>query len=167
MLKWILAALIGIPLVELILLIVLGNALGFWPTILVLLVMGIIGSALAKMEGGRVWREWREALAEGRTPEAGVLDGLLVLVAGILMITPGVLTDVMGLALMIRPVRRRVAAFVRTRLERAMDNGTLQVSVMGFGVTPRGPAAPGGPRRIGDDRPPRPLRDIADAELVD
>lgn len=116
-----------VPLAELYLLLLLGRLMGFWSTVVLVLVTGVLGAALAKSEGLRVLRQWQAALTEGRMPEEGVLGGLLVLVGGVLLITPGVLTDVTGLLLLFPPTRRLVAAFVMKRLERRIREGSVRV----------------------------------------
>jgi len=136
-----------VPLVELYLLLLLGRLLGFWETVLIVLVTGIVGAWLAKREGLRVFRRWREAIAEGRMPEEGVLGGLLVLVGGVLLVTPGVLTDVVGLLLLFPPTRRLVADRLRRSAERRIQDGTVRVVTFNqeMGGSPHGV-----PRRRGD-----------------
>jgi len=103
-----------IPLVEFYLLTVIGGAIGFWNTVGLVIVTGILGGWLAKLEGRRAWRTWQGALAEGKIPEEGVLGGALLLVGGVLLITPGVLTDAVGLLLLIPLTRKLIAdRFVR------------------------------------------------------
>lgn len=116
-----------VPVVELYLLIKIGKLVGAPATIAFVIIMGIAGAALARAEGLRVLRAWQEALAAGRTPEDGVVSGALILLAGVLMIAPGVLTDVAGLLLLLPFVRRPVARYVSRRLERAVAAGTIQV----------------------------------------
>lgn len=144
-----------VPLVELYLLMWLGGLMGFWPTVGLVLLTGVIGATLAKLEGLRVLGQWQSALAEGRVPEAGVLDGLLVLVGGIFLVTPGILTDVVGFSLLLPPTRKLVARFLRKRLEAGIQRGTVRVQMGGFG-----PAAPFG----GFDPRPRRGGSIIDVE---
>lgn len=101
-----------VPLVELYLLLAVGSLVGFWPTVLLVLVTGMLGASLARREGFRVLRRWQEALARGEMPEEGVLGGLLVLVGGVLLITPGVLTDAVGLLLLLPPSRRWIGRWL-------------------------------------------------------
>jgi len=135
-----------VPLVELYLLLWLGDLMGFWPTVGLVLLTGVIGATLAKLEGLRVLGQWQGALAEGRVPEAGVLDGLLVLVGGVLLVTPGVLTDVFGFTLLLPPTRKVVARFLRRRVERAIEQGSVHVHVGGFGTAPPFGGFGGAPR---------------------
>lgn len=125
-----------VPLVELYLLIWLGGLMGFWPTVGLVLLTGVIGATLAKLEGLRVLGQWQSALAEGRVPEAGVLDGLLVLVGGIFLVTPGVLTDLVGFSLLLPPTRKLVAGFLRKRVEAGIQKGSVHVHMSGFGAAP-------------------------------
>ncbi|MCB9611137.1 MAG: FxsA family protein [Sandaracinus sp.] len=120
-----------VPLVELWLLLWIGDRVGFWPTVGIVLATGLIGATLAKAEGLRVVQRWQEATSRGQLPEEGVLGGLLVLVGGVFLITPGVLTDVTGLLLLFPPTRRLVAGFVRRRFERGMQNGAVQFTQVG------------------------------------
>jgi UPF0716 protein FxsA len=116
---WVLAVLfIVVPLVEVYLLVQLGQAIGAWWTILVLIADGVLGSLLVKREGGRAWRALQDALASRRMPATELADGALILIGGTLLLTPGFLTDVVGLFCILpftRPLARRVLARVITR----------------------------------------------------
>ena len=109
---WVLAALfVAVPIAEIWLLIQLGQVVGPWWTILILLADGALGSWLVKREGGRAWRALNEALSSGRMPSQELADGALILVGGTLLVTPGFLSDVLGLFCILpltRPVARRV-----------------------------------------------------------
>lgn len=106
-----------VPVVELYLLITLGQALGAELTIGLVLVTGLLGASLAKREGARVLRNWQESVQRGELPKEGVISSLLVLVGGVLLVTPGVVTDVTGLLLLVPFSRRIVADILRKRLE--------------------------------------------------
>ena len=92
-----------VPLAELYLLIAIGGQVGVAPTIGLVALTGILGAWLAKREGRKALASYQEALTQGRMPEDGIVSGLLILVGGVLLIAPGILTDVTGLALMIPP----------------------------------------------------------------
>jgi len=115
--KWLFLLFTVVPVLEVFLLVQLGALLGPWPTIGIVVATGLIGAALARDEGARVVRDWQQAMLEGRLPRDGVLSGLLVLVGGVLLVTPGVLTDIVGFALLVPITRRPIAAFVRKRVE--------------------------------------------------
>lgn len=114
-----------VPLLEVYLLYALGSVLGFWPTVAIVLVTGFMGAFLAKREGLKVWRAWREAIARGELPEDGLVGGVLVLLGGVLLVAPGVLTDVTGLLLLIPPTRRVIANVVRARLQKRIEQGSM------------------------------------------
>lgn len=109
--------------VEVALLYVVGGAIGFWPTAALILLSGVLGAVLGKREGLKVWRTWREALAAGRVPEEGILGGVLVLIGAVLLMLPGVLSDLAGVALLIPPARRAIARVVQARLEKRVGQG--------------------------------------------
>lgn len=121
MLLKILFLLLGVQLLDLLLLIVLSRSFGFWQTLIGLFAVGLVGSALARREGGKVWRGFQASMAEGRPPEHGIIDGMLVLLGGVLLLLPGVLSDVLGLALFVPPLRRTLAALLRGRISRELE----------------------------------------------
>jgi UPF0716 protein FxsA len=113
---WLLALLFfGVPLLEIWALIQVGQVIGPWWTILLLVVASILGAWLIKREGGRAFRALTTALSEGRMPARELADGILILTGGVLMLTPGFLTDIVGI-LLILPVTRPVARRLLTRV---------------------------------------------------
>lgn len=112
-----LALFILVPLVEMLILIGLGDWLGFWPTIGLVIVTGFFGASLARAQGVRALGRIQGELAAGRVPTDEMVDGLLVLVGGIVLLTPGLLTDLAGLALMVPAVRAWVRKQVQRRLK--------------------------------------------------
>ncbi|MEZ4374041.1 MAG: FxsA family protein [Polyangiaceae bacterium] len=125
--RWFVVLVIVVPLVELFLLLQIDRVVGFWPTIGLTIVTGFLGGSLAKREGLKVWRSWRQAMSELRPPEQGVVDGVLVLLGGALLITPGVLTDMTGFFLLIPFTRRIIARRVRAAIDRRLEAGELRV----------------------------------------
>jgi UPF0716 protein FxsA len=113
---WVLALLfVVVPVIEIYLLIQVGQAIGPWWTILLLIAAGFAGSYLVKHEGGRAWRALQQALAEQRVPAKELADGALILIGGTLLLTPGFLSDIVG-AFAILPVTRPVARRLLTRV---------------------------------------------------
>jgi UPF0716 protein FxsA len=111
MLPVLVALLVVVPLVEIFVLIQVGQLLGAVPTVLLLLAMSILGSVLLKREGTRTWRAFQGALSSHRMPAKEVADGALVIFGGALLLTPGFVTDAVGLACVLpgsRSVVRRV-----------------------------------------------------------
>ncbi|MCP4500801.1 MAG: FxsA family protein [Deltaproteobacteria bacterium] len=117
-----------VPVLELWLFMEVGGFLGIGGTLALILTTGALGAFLARTEGLRVLKSWQGALAEGRLPEDGVVSSLLVLVGGALLITPGMLTDVVGFALLMPPSRRVVASWLVRFAEKRMGN----LSAAGF-----------------------------------
>lgn len=96
-----------VPFVEVMILIQVGKYLGFWPTLLLLFGLGTLGFLLVKSQGLSVIRRIREEVRAGRPPGDALLDALLIFSGGLLLITPGLLTDAAGLLLMLPTVRTR------------------------------------------------------------
>ncbi len=95
-----------LPMIELFLLINLGSRIGPMPTIGLIVLTGIIGASLARHQGLSVLSRIRSEMAAGKPPTAELLEGALVVVAGIVLITPGIVTDLFGFLLLIPSVRR-------------------------------------------------------------
>jgi UPF0716 protein FxsA len=111
-------AFIVVPLAELALIIEVGQALGLLPTIAILLADSILGGLLMRAQGRAAWHRLREAMEAGRVPHREALDGALVIFGGALLLTPGFITDVVGLLLLIPPTRavaRRIASGIIAR----------------------------------------------------
>jgi UPF0716 protein FxsA len=106
---------IAIPAIEIFVLIEVGSALGALPTMGVIIATGIAGAALARSQGLSAMRQLREALAQGRQVGRSLVEAALVLVAAVLMLTPGFLTDGVGLALLVPPLRRILAEIIVVR----------------------------------------------------
>jgi UPF0716 protein FxsA len=118
-LGWLLLlAFIVVPIVEIYVLIQVGQVIGPWWTILLLVADSVLGTWLVRREGGRAWRALTSALDSGRMPAKELADGALILIGGTLMLTPGFVTDAFGILLILpftRPVFRRLLAGVVTR----------------------------------------------------
>lgn len=107
-----------VPLLEIYMVIQIGQAIGAWWTVLLLVVDSLLGAALLKREGAAAWRALRDALAAYRMPAHELADGVLVLVGGTLLLTPGFITDVFGFFFILpftRPLARRALAAVIAR----------------------------------------------------
>jgi UPF0716 protein FxsA len=126
-----------VPVVELMLLIRMGQWLGFWPTVAFVVVTGWAGATLARLEGLRVLARFQQELAMGRIPGQAILDGAAVLMGGAFLLAPGVLTDLTGLALLFPPTRRIIQRWVRKRLEKGIMSGSIRVMTMAPGAPPR------------------------------
>lgn len=132
-----------VPLVELVLLVWIGGRIGFWPTIALVVATALAGSWLAKREGLAVLRRFQARLAAGQTPGRELTDGLIILVSGVLLLAPGVLTDVAGLLGLFPPTRALIRRALEGRIQRAVRSGRLGVFASGPG--PFGPASAADP----------------------
>lgn len=116
---WLLFVLfVVMPIAEIFVLIQVGQVIGVWWTIALLIADSIFGSWLIKREGGRAWRALTTSLNTGRMPAKELADGALILVGGTLMLSPGFVTDAFGLLLILpftRPVARRILTRLVTR----------------------------------------------------
>lgn len=113
--------LLAVPIVEIALFIEIGELIGVWPTIGIVIATAIAGATLLRSQGLATLRSARASLAENRFPIDEVFDGLYLAIAGALLLTPGFFTDAVGLLLFVPPVRaslrRRLAAYVAARAE--------------------------------------------------
>ena len=138
-------AFVVIPLVEIYVIIQIGQVIGAWWTILLLILDSIFGAWLIRREGGRAWQSLQTALNSGKMPARELADGALILIGGTLMLTPGFVTDAVGIFLILpftRPVARRaLTAVVARRL----------VVVPGPSRRPTGPAGPVVPGEVVDE----------------
>jgi len=111
---------IVLPVVELALLIRIGEAIDWGPTIALVVLTGVIGAALAKHQGLRTLARIQESLGRGVIPAREMMDGMMILIAGAVLITPGVITDAFGFLLLIpparAPVRNALAGFLKKRM---------------------------------------------------
>jgi UPF0716 protein FxsA len=96
---------IVVPIAELALLIQVGQLIGVWWTILLLIADALLGSWLLRTQSRAAWRRFNDALADGRVPHREVVDGVLVIFGGVLLLTPGFITDVFGLLFLFPPTR--------------------------------------------------------------
>jgi len=107
---------IAVPLAELAVIIQVGQLIGVWWTIGLLLADSLLGSWLLRHQGRASWRRFNEALQAGRVPTREVLDGTLVIFGGALLLTPGFITDVFGAVLLVPPTRALVRSVMVRRL---------------------------------------------------
>jgi UPF0716 protein FxsA len=152
-------AFILVPLAELAVLIAVGNWIGLVPTLILLLAVSVAGAWLAKREGLAAWRRLQLALAQGRMPTVEVTDGALILLAGALLLTPGFLSDVLGILLLLPPTRaiarRQLPRLAERRLRR---RGVRRVVVDGTARPAGSTRVTWGPAEVAD-RPPPPDRE--------
>jgi len=146
------ALFIGLPVLEIWLLISVGGALGLLPTLGVCIVTGVVGAWLAKAQGGSVLRRVQERVARGELPAKELVDGVMILVAGVMLMTPGFVTDGVGVLLLLPPVRVLVRRWGQRLLERHARASQARAQrfhfyTQGFGQPPRPPERQAEPDR--------------------
>jgi UPF0716 protein FxsA len=119
-----------LPLVELAVLIQVGRAIGLGWTLALVVATGFLGATLARRQGLRAWRALQDELAAGRVPGGALIDGLLILIGGIVLLTPGILTDAAGFALLMPPTRNALKRRLRRRFEAAIERGEARFTVI-------------------------------------
>src|SRR5690242_13846328 len=121
MLFYLFLLLVALPLAEIYILVQIGYATSPWVPIAIVVGAGVIGSALARAQGLKVVNRIREEMQAGHMPADAVLDGFMVLLAGILFVLPGVLTDIVGIALLFPPSRQLIKRGVRAWIRRHVE----------------------------------------------
>lgn len=146
---------IAVPIIELAVLIQLGRLIGLWPTLGIIAVTGVLGAVLASREGLRAWHAFQTELAEGRVPGRPILDGLSIFAGGALLLTPGLLTDLLGFTLLARPTRRWLQNRVVNRFGgRLISQGQVFIRTSSGWVRKSG-AAQGQDEELGREIEPR------------
>jgi UPF0716 protein FxsA len=137
---------IVVPIAELYVIWKVGDAIGIWLTLALLAADSLLGSLLLRAQGRSVWGRFNTALAEGKIPHREVVDGVLVVFGGAFLITPGFLTDIVGLVLLIPPTRALVRRLLVRRLGKRIVVGPTPRSRVSYDVegTAREETAPPG-----------------------
>lgn len=145
---------IAVPIMELAIFIRLGDSLGIGATLAIILVTAILGAGLTKSQGRQALQNFNQALASGKMPHREATDGLLILVAGAVLLTPGFLTDALGFALLFPPTRaifrHRLAASLKEKIRLVPSGGSP------FSQPPPTP-----------QNQPRPSSRLDDGEVID
>ena len=122
-----------VPALELYLLIEIGAVIGFLPTLGLICLTGIIGASLARQQGLSVWTQFNSRLQTGQLPGKELIDGIIILLSGALLLTPGVVTDFVGFLGLLPFSRALIRSFAQKRIEKAQANGSLQFNASFFG----------------------------------
>lgn len=130
---------IGLPMVEIYVLIQVGHEIGALWTIALLFAIAALGSALLRLEGLATLTKVQAAMARGELPAEAILEGLILLLAGVLMVTPGFVTDIAGFLCLLPPVRKALARALGARLMLRVQRGP-GMGPMGSGAAPRAPS---------------------------
>lgn len=153
---------IAVPLIEIAIFIEVGGAIGVWPTVAIVLLTALLGATLLRVQGLATWRRAEEAMRRGEPPVAEMLDGVFLIAAALLMVTPGLFTDCVGFLLLIPPIRRAIGRFAARRIAASsrftvyrsgmgMDPGGLGPGGRGPAPSRRGPVIEGEAEEIGGD----------------
>lgn len=114
---------IAIPMLELFILVKLGTLIGFWPTVGIVIITGVLGAALARLQGFLIFKQIQSELQSGQIPADKMVDGLLIFLGGVVLLTPGLLTDLAGFFMLIpwtrnifkKYIKRKFAGHIKTR----------------------------------------------------
>lgn len=102
---WLFALFVSVPIIEIALFIKVGGFIGLWPTLAIVVLTALIGTALVRIQGMATLEKLQRSLSDGSNPAGPLAHGALILVAGVLLLTPGFFTDAVGLAFLLPPVR--------------------------------------------------------------
>lgn len=125
--KYIFLFLVIVPAAEIAVLLLSGQIIGIWPTILLIILTGFLGAYLAKQQGLETIRRTQDQLRRGMMPGDVILDGVSILVGGTLLLTPGFITDTLGLLLLAPPTRKVFKALMLKLFRNWIDKGTIKV----------------------------------------
>ena len=128
-LQYLIALFIGLPIIELALLFELHGVVGFLPTVLIVFLTGIAGAALVRHQGVNTLFKIQQEMGRGNLPAPQMMDGVMILIAGALLVTPGLITDIAGFLLLVPYIRERIRLWLRKKLEQKVQNGYIQVNV--------------------------------------
>ncbi len=117
------------PILELAVLLKVHQSLGLGNTLAIVIFTGVVGAVLARAQGLMVMTAIQRDLAEGRMPAPRLMDGVMILIAGVLLITPGLITDSAGFLLLLPPVRVSIRALLRQKLEEKLRNGSTNLTI--------------------------------------
>ena len=162
-----LAIFVAIPIIEIAVFIQAGELIGLWPTIGVVVLTAILGTSLMRAQGLQTLAKAQSQMDQGEMPIGALFDGICILVAGVLLLTPGFVTDTFGFLLLVPPLRQLIGAKVIMKL---VQSGNIRTSFGGatYSSGPRGPHGPGasGARGSGGARP-RGAGPIIDGDFED
>ncbi len=121
-----------IPIVEIGVFIAIGDRIGIFYTLMMILVTAIIGSILLRIEGFRILKQIQNEMGAGKVPAKELTNGVMILIAGVLLLTPGFVTDTLGFLLFLPPVRAAIRLFLVSRIKFNTQSGAAGFNA-GFG----------------------------------
>lgn len=128
---WLFLILVAVPIIEIALFIQVGGFLGLWPTLAIVIATALAGSIFLRTQGAATMQSLQSSLSEGRNPMDPIANGALILVAGVLLLTPGFFTDALGISLLIPPIRHLIIKLAAEKIK-----SSSRVQTHGFSQTP-------------------------------
>ncbi|MGE7905156.1 FxsA family protein [Peribacillus sp. NPDC094092] len=125
--KYFLMFIIAMPVVEIIVLLLSGNLIGFWPTVFLIVATGLIGAYLAKRQGMETWKKAQEQIRYGMMPGNEIIDGICIFLGAALLLSPGLISDIMGLILVFPPTRNLLKPIVIRFIMNRMNKGKVTI----------------------------------------
>ncbi|MET1180141.1 FxsA family protein [Peribacillus simplex] len=125
--KYFLMFIIAMPVVEIIVLLLSGNLIGFWPTLFLIVATGLIGAYLAKRQGMETWKKAQEQIRYGMMPGNEIIDGICIFIGAALLLSPGLISDIMGLILVLPPTRKLLKPIVIRFIMNRMNKGKVTI----------------------------------------
>ncbi|MDG4849680.1 FxsA family protein [Peribacillus frigoritolerans] len=125
--KYFLMFIIAMPVVEIIVLLLSGNLIGFWPTLFLIVATGLIGAYLAKRQGMETWKKAQEQIRYGMMPGNEIIDGICIFIGAALLLSPGLISDIMGLILVFPPTRNLLKPIVIRFIMDRMNKGKVTI----------------------------------------
>ncbi|KAB2338810.1 membrane protein FxsA [Cytobacillus depressus] len=125
--RYIFILIIIVSVVEIGVLVLSGNIIGFWPTMGIILFTGFLGAYLAKKQGLETIRRAQAQLRSGQMPGEAILDGICILIGGIMLLIPGFITDVIGLLLLAPPTKVYFKKIILKRFRKWINNNSFTI----------------------------------------
>ncbi|MGG4265616.1 FxsA family protein [Peribacillus simplex] len=125
--KYFLLFIIAMPVIEIIVLLLSGNMIGFWPTLFLIVATGLIGVYLAKRQGMETWKRAQEQIRYGMMPGNEIIDGICIFIGALLLLSPGLISDIMGLLLVFPPTRNLLKPVVIRFIMNRMNKGKVTI----------------------------------------
>lgn len=125
--KYFLLFIIAMPIIEIIVLLLSGNLIGFWPTLFLIVATGLIGAYLAKRQGMETWKKAQGQIHHGIMPGNEIIDGICIFIGSALLLSPGLISDVLGLILVFPPTRNLLKPIVIRFMMNRMNKGKVTI----------------------------------------
>ncbi|MBK5442916.1 MULTISPECIES: FxsA family protein [unclassified Peribacillus] len=125
--KYFLLFIIAMPVIEIIVLLLSGNVIGFWPTLFLIVSTGLIGAYLAKRQGMETWKKAQEQIRYGMMPGNEIIDGICIFLGAALLLSPGLISDIIGLILVFPPTRNLLKPIVIRFIMNRMNKGKVTI----------------------------------------